>query len=115
MSPVAHPTTAPASPATGAGGLIMRITVHQDTYVDSVIQLSGTRAMRQVDGVVWAAAAMATPANLGTLAAEGFELAAVSSAAYIPQVGRVGSLNVAVAAAIALAEARRREWTSPPD
>ena len=38
-------------------------------------------------------------------------LAAVSSAAYIPQVGRVGSLNVAVAAAIALAEARRREWT----
>ena len=42
-------------------------------------------------------------------------LAAVSSAAYIPQVGRVGSLNVAVAAAIALAEARRREWTSPGD
>ncbi len=35
-------------------------------------------------------------------------LAAVSSAAYIPQVGRVGSLNVAVAAAIALAEARRQ-------
>jgi tRNA (guanosine-2'-O-)-methyltransferase len=29
---------------------------------------------------------------------------------YIPQVGRVGSLNVAVAAAVALAEARRREW-----
>ena len=40
-------------------------------------------------------------------------LAAVSSVAYIPQVGRVGSLNVAVAAAIALAEARRREWASP--
>jgi tRNA (guanosine-2'-O-)-methyltransferase len=40
-------------------------------------------------------------------------LAAVSSVAYIPQVGRVGSLNVAVAAAIALGEARRREWTSP--
>ncbi|MDR2984029.1 MAG: TrmH family RNA methyltransferase, partial [Nocardiopsaceae bacterium] len=29
---------------------------------------------------------------------------------YIPQVGRVGSLNVAAAAAIVLAEARRREW-----
>ena len=42
-------------------------------------------------------------------------LAAVASVAYIPQVGRVGSLNVAVAAAIALAEARRREWTSPTD
>ena len=34
----------------------------------------------------------------------------VDSAAYIPQVGRVGSLNVAVAAAIALADTRRREW-----
>src|ERR1700728_3483119 len=42
-------------------------------------------------------------------------LAAVSAAAYIPQVGRVGSLNVAVAAAIALAEARRREWTTPQE
>ena len=37
-------------------------------------------------------------------------LAACAAAAYIPQVGRVGSLNVAVAAAIALADARRREW-----
>ncbi len=37
-------------------------------------------------------------------------LAACAAAAYIPQVGRVGSLNVAVAAGVALAEARRREW-----
>ncbi|HXP57691.1 MAG TPA: TrmH family RNA methyltransferase [Streptosporangiaceae bacterium] len=37
-------------------------------------------------------------------------LAACDAAAYIPQVGRVGSLNVAVAAAIALADTRRREW-----
>jgi tRNA (guanosine-2'-O-)-methyltransferase len=37
----------------------------------------------------------------------------VHGVAYIPQVGRVGSLNVAVATAIALAEARRREWTRP--
>jgi tRNA (guanosine-2'-O-)-methyltransferase len=37
-------------------------------------------------------------------------LAAVDAVAYIPQVGRVGSLNVAVAAAIAMAEVRRREW-----
>jgi tRNA (guanosine-2'-O-)-methyltransferase len=37
-------------------------------------------------------------------------LDAVDAVAYIPQVGRVGSLNVAVATAIALAEARRREW-----
>ena len=38
-------------------------------------------------------------------------LAAADAIAYIPQIGRVGSLNVAVAAAVALAEARRREWT----
>ena len=37
-------------------------------------------------------------------------LAASAAAAYIPQVGRVGSMNVAIAAGIALAEARRREW-----
>jgi tRNA (guanosine-2'-O-)-methyltransferase len=37
-------------------------------------------------------------------------LAAADLVAYIPQVGRVGSLNVAAAAAIALAEARRHEW-----
>ncbi|QRN79789.1 MAG: TrmH family RNA methyltransferase, partial [Nocardiopsis sp. BM-2018] len=30
----------------------------------------------------------------------------------IPQIGRVGSLNVAVATSIALAEARRREWAT---
>ena len=40
-------------------------------------------------------------------------LAAADAVAYIPQVGRVGSLNVAAAAAIALAEARRREWSAP--
>ena len=37
-------------------------------------------------------------------------LAAADAIAYVPQTGRVGSLNVAAAAAIALAEARRREW-----
>jgi len=42
-------------------------------------------------------------------------LAEVDEIAYIPQIGRVGSLNVAVAAAIALAEARRREWAAERD
>jgi tRNA (guanosine-2'-O-)-methyltransferase len=37
-------------------------------------------------------------------------LAAADAVAYIPQTGRVGSLNVATAAAIGLAEVRRREW-----
>jgi tRNA (guanosine-2'-O-)-methyltransferase len=43
-------------------------------------------------------------------------LAAADVVAYIPQVGKVGSLNVAAAAAIAVAEARRREWAAagPP-
>jgi tRNA (guanosine-2'-O-)-methyltransferase len=38
-------------------------------------------------------------------------LAVADAVAYIPQTGRVGSLNVAAAAAIAAAEARRREWS----
>ncbi|MDA8368641.1 MAG: TrmH family RNA methyltransferase [Nocardiopsaceae bacterium] len=41
-------------------------------------------------------------------------LAGADTTAYIPQIGRVGSLNVAVAAAIAIAETRRREWEHGP-
>jgi tRNA (guanosine-2'-O-)-methyltransferase len=37
-------------------------------------------------------------------------LAVCDAVAYVPQPGRVGSLNVAVAAAVAMAEARRRDW-----
>ena len=43
-----------------------------DSYVDSVLQLAGTRAMRAAPGVDWAAAAMGTPANVETLRGEGF-------------------------------------------
>ena len=39
-------------------------------------------------------------------------LAVADAVTYIPQPGRVGSLNVAVAAAVAMAEARRRSWTA---
>jgi tRNA (guanosine-2'-O-)-methyltransferase len=42
-------------------------------------------------------------------------LAAADLAVYIPQAGKVGSLNVAAAAAIAMAETRRREWAAQPD
>ncbi len=37
-------------------------------------------------------------------------LAASDTVAFIPQLGRIGSLNVAAAAAIALYEVRRRSW-----
>jgi len=39
-------------------------------------------------------------------------LAACDLVAYLPLVGRVGSLNVATATGIALAEVRRREWAA---
>lgn len=41
-------------------------------------------------------------------------LAACDAATYLPQPGKVGSLNVAVATGIALAECRRREWAHDP-
>ena len=37
------------------------IRLFSDTYVDSVRQLAGARAMREASGVDWAATAMATP------------------------------------------------------
>jgi tRNA (guanosine-2'-O-)-methyltransferase len=38
-------------------------------------------------------------------------LAACDAVAFVPQLGRVGSLNVAAAAAIGIFELRRREWS----
>ncbi|WP_240157610.1 protein FdrA [Pseudonocardia broussonetiae] len=52
--------------------MIHSLTVHPETYVDSIMQLSGTRALRAVEGVDWASAAMATPTNVKTLQDEGF-------------------------------------------
>lgn len=39
-------------------------------------------------------------------------LALIDAAGYIPQVGKVGSLNVGVATSVAVYEARRQGWTS---
>lgn len=39
-------------------------------------------------------------------------LAACDTVGFVPQLGRVGSLNVGVAAAIALYETRRQEWAA---
>ena len=41
-----------------------RVVVLADRYVDSVVQMGSSRAMMDVEGVDWAAAAMGTPANL---------------------------------------------------
>ncbi len=56
------------------------VVLYEDTYLDSVVQLAGTRAVREVDGVEWAAVAMATEANLATLEKEGFDPAAWAGA-----------------------------------
>ena len=42
-------------------------------------------------------------------------LAACEAVAYLPLLGKVGSLNVAAAASIACYEVRRMEWTADPD
>ena len=40
-------------------------------------------------------------------------VAACTEVGFVPQLGRVGSLNVAVVAAIAVYETRRQDWTAP--
>lgn len=49
------------------------VKVFPGTYLDSVLQMAGTRVMLEFEGVEWAAAAMATPANVETLVGHGFE------------------------------------------
>ncbi|MFE3452600.1 FdrA family protein [Nonomuraea sp. NPDC059194] len=49
------------------------VRVLRDTYLDSVLQLLGARAMLRADGVEWATAVMATAANLDALRHEGFD------------------------------------------
>ena len=58
-----------------------RVVVQKDRYVDSVVQMAASRAMMDVDGVEWAAAAMGTPANLDTLAGRGFDTDAFEATA----------------------------------
>ena len=55
--------------------LIFTINMYPDTYLDSVLQMSGTREMEQCEGVQWASAAMSTVANVETLISRGFRSA----------------------------------------
>jgi len=50
----------------------LRVRTRRDTYVDSVQLMAATRTMLDQPGVGWAAAVMGTPANVATLADEGF-------------------------------------------
>jgi FdrA protein len=50
-----------------------KVKVFPSIYLDSVLQMAGTRAILEVEGVEWAAAAMATAANIETLQSKGFE------------------------------------------
>ena len=92
------------------------VKVFPDTYVDSVRQLQGMRAMREIDGVDWASAAMATPANLGTLHSEGVEGADIEGAGANDffLVAR-GSSDDAVTNALAAGEAAVRSDAADSD
>lgn len=57
------------------------VLVFPDTYVDSVVAMQAMRAMRESDGVEWATAVMATPANVDALRSEGIDDAALAKAA----------------------------------
>jgi FdrA protein len=52
--------------------MVARVEVRKDSYKDSVRLLEATRALLATSGAEWGWAVMATPANLETLAAEGF-------------------------------------------
>ena len=59
---------------------IARVRVLPGTYRDSLLLLSATRAMHDGDGVGWAAAVMATPANIEDVAGHGVPVAGLSGA-----------------------------------
>jgi FdrA protein len=56
------------------------VRIRPDTYVDSVLLMSATRAMLACAGVGWATAVMATPANVEALVQEGFDKADLDAA-----------------------------------
>jgi FdrA protein len=84
---------------------VQRIVLQRDRYVDSVVQMGASRAMMEVDGVEWAAAAMGTPANLDTLAGKGFDLSGVEATANDCFLAVLAGSDDAVDAAVEAGEA----------
>jgi FdrA protein len=78
--------------------------VHRDTYLDSVRLMAAATAMRAADGVVWATALMGTPANLATLASDGFGLDELDGVGANDLVLAVRAAEAAADAALASAE-----------
>ena len=72
-APTRHPDPAggPAGPRRMSSEVATVLRRLADTYVDSVLLLAATRAMQDVEGVTWATAVMATPANLEVLEDQG--------------------------------------------
>ncbi|MDH3756147.1 MAG: protein FdrA, partial [Acidimicrobiia bacterium] len=83
--------------------MLHEVSVLRDSYMDSVRLLEATRSMLAVDGVDYGWAVMATPANLETLAGEGFETPESASANDLVLAVR-GIDGEAVGAALELAE-----------
>jgi FdrA protein len=97
---------------------VVRIT--PDTYVDSVLLMSATRAMLASPGVDWAAAVMGTPANVDALLQEGFDKAELDGTGandltLAVRAGSTGGAEGALTAAAAALEsaADRPERASP--
>jgi hypothetical protein len=63
------PSASGAAPVSTAS-----LRVFAGAYRDSLLLLSATRAMMAGDGVEWATAVMALPANVADLAADGFAM-----------------------------------------
>jgi len=84
---------------------IRRVVVLRDRYVDSVVQMSASRAMMDLDGVEWAAAAMGTPANLDTLAGRGFDTGSFEATANDCFLAVEAASDDAAAGALDVAEA----------
>lgn len=112
---------------------VYEVRLFKDTYLDSVLQMTGTRILEESAGISWGSAAMATPANVDTLVQRGFAAsdlagakpgdlfiaieatddAAASAAAMLAETAMFSSRRVAAADADALPtsldEALRRQ------